>query len=193
MDWQKKQAGEEVWDPEKAYARERRGRLRLLLFILLVIAAGAVWILSVQQDTGSMGDVPLKGSMTFEEADQKMREAGYEPYGAARYQGNIQSQEYGEREVCGCSSFLSVLEAEEGKDGGLRIGHAFLEQAGHSSENPGEIYNRLKKELTKRMGTPKTVEEAGTSYCQWNRSDRSCAILGYLWESYPVLFFIYPR
>ena len=189
MDGQKQQEEDYRWDPESAYAKS--GSRRLIAFILLVIAAGAAAILYFQNRQQRFGEVELNPSMRFEEADRKMQEAGYIPVFKAEKHGNTITRYYEGRSVLGLVPAFTVLEHMEGKEGGFRVGHSFEDAVGSASENPGQVYLHLKKELTALFGEPETRTEATGSYLVWSRKTSGPVLLGYIADGIPMLYFIY--
>ena len=75
-----------VWNPEEAYRTSRAGGIRLLLLILAIAAAGALFIF--RQAGQPADDLVLEASTTFEEADEILREAGWKPQGEIHRNGN---------------------------------------------------------------------------------------------------------
>ena len=189
MNGQKRQEEDYRWDPESAYAKS--GSRRLIAFILLVIAAGAAAILYFQNKQQNFGEVELNPSMRFEEADRKMQEAGYIPVFKAEKHGSITTRYYEGRSVLGQVPAFTVLEHVEGKEGGFRVGHSFEDAEGSSSENPGQVYLHLEKELAALFGGPETRTEATGPYLVWPRKNSGPVLLGYMADGIPMLYFIY--
>lgn len=181
-----------VWEPEEAYREARSANLRLLIVILLIIAAGTAWIMGIMVHQKRTGEVLLNASMTFEEADKLLRDSGYNPMGLSYRNGKKVLQTYDSRAVFSCLPAYSMLENnEENNQRILRLDHVFEEDGKHSMADPGEVFRKLKEGLTKQHGVPEEKADATDKYLQWERKDNGLILLGYLSPSMPVLCYIW--
>lgn len=181
----------QVWDPVKADRQARLSNLRLIAVILVIIALGGAWILGSAEYKKRTGEVELNAFMTFEEADKQLLEAGYYPMGESYRGRNRVIRTYEGRKVFGLMPVYSALETEEGNGRRLRLSHLFEESGRHAMADQGEICRQLKKELTRRYGTPEEKNDVEGKYWQWNRGDHGLVMLGYMMESMPVLCYVW--
>ncbi len=191
---------ENRWDPESAYRRERSSSVRLIAFILLVAAVGAVLLFWTQKKRANAGDVDLNASMSFAQADKKMQDAGYVSFGNPETFGNTTVQYYGTSpRVFGMGADVSALDVTDGNGGMVRICHFFTEDNSwtdqvFSMDNPGEVFRYMKQNLVGIYGEPEFVQEStGISYLCWARGGGSRVILGYLQDCMPALYYVYSR
>ena len=189
MDNQNRQEDDYRWDPESAYAKSGSRRLIAFIIAVIVLGAAAIWYLQNQQP--NLGEVELKSSMRFEEADRKMQEAGYRPVFRAEKHGNITSRYYEGKSVLGLLPAFSVLEYIDGEESRFRIGHSFEDEKGSSAEKPGKVYLHLKKELTALLGEPETRSDVTGSYLAWPRKNSREVLLWYMADGMPMLYFLY--
>ena len=189
----RRQVDESIWDPEKAYQQEKSRNFRLIVFILLVAAIAGIWTWLIQRDRAMGGDVPMKSTMSFEEAERKLLDAGFEPTGEPYQNEDATIREYDGRNIYGFFADISVLEVSESKDGGVCIEHVFYEEPGHDGDHPGEVCAYMKRELTRRMGEPEELRSSTGSYWRWKRDSHSYVQLGYLTESCLIVYYVYPR
>jgi hypothetical protein len=194
MDTQEKRQPEDyIWDPEKLYAREKNSTRRLIAFILFVLALGAAALLLWSRQRAEAGDVALSSSMSFEEADRKMQEAGFSPLSETQYGAASVSREYDSPRIFGQYAVFSLLEEESGTDGGFRVTHVFREEIGSSVRHPGSVYSALKQGLIRLHGEPDSSSEAQFPYLRWDREDSSVIYLTWFSDDLPVLCYLYPR
>lgn len=181
-----------VWEPEEAYREARSANLRLLIVILLIIAAGTAWIMGIMVHQKRTGEVLLNASMTFEEADRHLRNVGYDPMGLSYRNGKKSLQTYNSRWIFDCLPAYSMLETnEENNEKMLRLDHVFQEDGKHSMADPGEVFLKLKGDLSKQYGAPEEKSDATDKYLQWKRKDNGLILLGYLGQSMPALCYIW--
>jgi hypothetical protein len=177
-----------VWNPEQADREAKIRSLRLFAVILLIAALGAVWIYTVSEQKKRTGEVDLSASLSFEEADQKLRSAGFTPLDEGYTHGSETLQTYYGRRVFGVMPVYSALESGlRENETYLRLSHIFEEDQLSSPSRPGEIFQELMKNLTKLYGAPQEISAADGPYWQWTRRDRSLVQLGYLTLSSPML------
>ena len=188
----KQNTDNQIWDPERAYRESRSGNLRLLIAILVIIVIGAAWITGILAHQKRTGEVNLNASMTFEEADRQLRNAGYNPMGLIYRNGKKAIQTYDSRPVFSCLPAYSMLEsAEENNEKMLRLDHVFQEDGKHSMADPGEICRTLRQDLTKLHGAPEEKYDSDGKYLQWKAKDNGRILLGYIDQSMPVLCYIW--
>ena len=177
-----------VWNPEEAYRTSRAGGIRLLLLILAIAAAGALFIF--RQAGQPADDLVLDASTTFEEADEILREAGWKPQGEIHRNGNETVRFYEGKGVFGCEPIYAVLQ-EENADGAreLRLGYLFEESEKSGAEDPGEVYLRLRESLNRLYGSAAETKSGSPRYLQWKQSEEGTVILGYAAQSEPILLY----
>ena len=180
------------WNPESAYGKS--GSRRLIAFILAVIVLGAAafWFFQTQQSVS--GDVALKASMRFDEADRNMQKAGFVPLFKTEKHGNLTARYYEGRNILGLLPSFTVLQyLDDGTESEYRIGHAFEDESSSSWENPGEVFLYLEKKLSEKYGAPEIRNDSSVSYYAWTRKNHSLVFLGYPDRGMAVLFFVYTR
>ena len=181
-----------VWDPEESYQQARSSGLRLLTVILLIIAAGAACLYLSLEHKKKTGEAELRASMSFEEADRTLQQSGYIPLDRIRRNGSQTYRTYDSRILFGCVPAYSMLVAEEQEsEKQLQLTHVFEESGKHGMADPGEIFLKLKEELTKLYGTPEEQRGDSVKYWQWRRKDGSLILLGYVAQSMPLLYYLW--
>ena len=180
------------WDPEQADRQARLSNFRLLAIILLIAALGGAWLMLSAAYQKKTGEVQLNASMTFEEADRALLDAGFRPMSESHRQGNTAFRTYDSREVFGFMPVYSTLETSgHESEKWLRLSHVFEESGNHAAADPGEICRKLTEDLTRQYGSPKEISNAGEKYWQWEREDRSVISLGYIMQSVPMLSYLW--
>lgn len=180
------------WDPEQADRQARLSNLRLLAIIVLIAGLGVAWYLASSAYQKRTGEVQLNASMTFEEADRALLEAGFRPMSESRRQGNTSFRTYDSREVFGFMPVYSTLETSgRESEKWLRLSHVFEESGNHAAADPGEICRNLIEDLTRQYGTPKEINSVAGKSWQWERQDRSVISLGYIMQSVPMLSYLW--
>lgn len=169
----------------------KRGRtnLRVIIFVLAVVILGGALIRNETQETERKvaldGEVLLNGDISFEEADAKLREAGFVPVESDVSPEDAQVQRYEGRKVYGHKADISLLgyTALGKKSNMLAIIHCFTEDPLTNTENPGKSFTDVREKLTQSLGKEPTEEEG---FLYWELKGRSTVIMGYmqngLWE-----------
>ena len=184
-------AEEAKWDPESAY--NKSGSFRLIAFILLVLVFGAAALFLARGKQEDPGFIDLDPSMTFEQADRKMLDSGYDPESEIYRFGTMQYRYY----CNGPAVFRFVpastaLEHVDDKDGGgLGLIHSFAESGDTSYDHPGEVFLTLKDRLTGALGEPDAHTDGREPFLYWVVNDHVSALLGYMAESVPTLYYHY--
>lgn len=176
----------------------KRGRtnLRVIIFVLAVVILGGALIRNETQGTERKvaldGEVLLNGDISFEEADAKLREAGFVPMEGSISQDGTQAQGYEGREVYGHKANLSSLgyTALGEKSNMLGISHYFVEDTPTNMENPGESFTDIREKLTQSLGKEPT-EENGFLY--WQLKGRSTVMMGYVSDGFWMLVYSYTK
>lgn len=176
----------------------KRGRtnLRVIIFVLAVVILGGALIRNETQETERKvaldGEVLLNGDISFEEADKKLREAGFVPMEGSVSQEETQAQGYEGREVYGHKATLSVLghTAVGEKSNMLAIMHYFLEDSSANREHPGKSFTDVRGKLTQSLGTEPKEEEG---FLYWDLKGRSSVMMGYVQEGFWMLVYGYTK
>lgn len=176
---------------EKWYKNEYEMDIKRVLRILaiVVIVAAVSWGIGAWMEARHVpalpGEVILKGNMSLEEADRKVREAGYIPKGeVSRDEEGSYSQAYESSEAFGYDTKGSVLGVK--KYGGNKYVLRFLyfdeSSVEYKADNPGKVFNDILNELTSRIGAdPVIIYEAsfGNRWC-WDLKGKTTVNLCYV-------------
>ena len=128
----------------------------------------------------------------FEEADKKLREAGFVPMDGNIFQLDGQIQDYEGREVYGHKATLSVLgyTAVGEKSNMLAIMHYFLEDSSANREHPGKSFTDVREKLTQSLGKEPKEEEG---FLFWELKGRSSVMMGYVQDGLWMLVYAYSK
>ncbi len=177
----------------------RRSVVRALIlaavFVLIVCFAWMAYRWSTQRYEALPGEVILNGRMSFEKADEKLKNAGFKPMGDSRRYKYVVNQYYEGIEVCGYTaeySYLSVDTAPE--KGSIQIVHVFKDTKESSTENPGKICMAVKEELTRRIGEEpmEGTDENGRFWC-WTLKGSAKALMMYAGKENLLLSYVYSK
>ena len=176
----------------------KRGRtnLRVIIFVLAVVILGGALVRNETQETERKvaldGEVLLNGDISFEEADKKLREAGFVPMDGNIFQLDGQIQDYEGREVYGHKATLSVLgyTAVGEKSNMLAIMHYFLEDSSANREHPGKSFTDVREKLTQSLGKEPKEEEG---FLFWELKGRSSVMMGYVQDGLWMLVYAYSK
>lgn len=182
------------WDPESAYRRS--GSARLITFIAVLLIAAAVLLVWSQKATEASGDIEIKSSMSFEEADQYLQNSGYVPGGEIYSRGSQKTRTYGESpKVFGLIPFSCTLDCFNGTETGFRLVYSFFEDSSkekYTITDPGPVLIRIRDNLNKLYGEPLLInEESSLPHMQWKRANGDIILLGYLTADTPALVYLY--
>ena len=180
---------------EKA-GKRMKNNLLVIVFVLIALILGGALVKSGNEVTERKvaldGEVLLNGDISFEEADAKLREAGFEPLDGNVFQLEGQIQDYKGRKVYGHKAILSVLgyTAVGEKSNMLAIMHYFLEDSSANREHPGENFTDVREKLTQSLGKEPTEEEG---FLNWQLKGGSSAMMGYIQDGLWMLVYAYTK
>ena len=189
---------------EKWYKNEYEMDIKRVLRIIaiIIIVAAAAWGIGAWMEARHVpalpGEVILKGNMSFEEADRKVREAGYIPRGEfTQDEEENHGQAYESVEAFGYKTKGSVLGVEE--SGGYRYVLFFLYFDESSKEyktgNPGKVFNDILNELTGRIGADPVVTNEtsfGNRWC-WDLKGKTTVNLCYVADGVVCVNYCYSK
>lgn len=170
--------------------------LRLIGFILVAIVLAAMLLnngrMYNERKVALDGEVLLNGDISFEEADQKLREAGFVPLDGGVSQEEAQVQRYEGREVYGHKAELSSLgyTAYGENSNMLAISHYFMEDPSTNMENPGESFTDIRQKLTQGLGKEPSEEEG---FLFWQLKGKSSVMMGYVSDGFWMLVYSYTK
>ena len=181
-------------------AASRRRIRRILLTAVIIMIACFAWMtyeLCTQRHAALPGEVILNGRMSFEKANEKMKNAGFVPMGEVRTLKDAVNQYYEGVDVCGYKTEYSYLtEGLDTESRSLQIVHVFKDTKASNLDNPGEICKAVVEGLTKSIG--KDPEEGkdgfGTGrYWFWTLKGNAEAVLLYMGDENLMLTYVYSR
>ena len=186
-------------DAVKKIARRETGKALILaaVFVLIICFAWMAYRWSTQRHEALPGEVILKGRMSFEKADEKLKDAGFKPMGVSRQYKNVTNQYYEGVDVCGYKTEYSYLsENQNPENRSLEIVHVFKDTKESNLDNPGEICKTVVEELTKIIG--KEPEEGkdgyGTEkYLFWTLKASTEAVVLYMGDENLMLTYVYNK
>ena len=152
-------------DPVKTITRRETGKALILaaVFVLIICFAWMTYRWCTQRHEALPGEVILNGRMSFQRADEKLKDAGFKPMGLSRQYKDVTNQYYEGVDVCGYTTEYSYLsETKNPENRSLQIVHVFKDTEESNLDNPGEICKAVVEELTKIIG--KEPEEGKDGY-----------------------------
>lgn len=185
-------------DNDVKAARSRKKTI-IMVAVLLLIACLA-WMAydwNTQRHKALPGEVILNGRMSFEKADEMLKDAGFKPLGAVRRLKDVVNQYYEGVNVCGYTTEYSYLTDDQSAgNGSLQIVHVFKDTETSNMDNPGEICKAVVEGLTKSIG--KEPEEGkdgfGTGrYWFWTLKANTEAVLLYMGDENLMLTYVYRK
>ena len=165
------------------------------VFILIACFAWMAYDLCTQRHEALPGEVILNGSMSFEKADKKLKDAGFKPMGVSRRYKDILNEYYEGMDICGYTTEYSYLSIDTTRESGnLQIVHVFKDTKESSAENPGEICRTVKEELTRRIGEEpmEGTDDNGRFWC-WPLKGSAKALLVYVGKENLLLSYVYNK
>ena len=186
-------------DPVKTITRRETGKALILaaVFVLIICFAWMTYRWCTQRHEALPGEVILNGRMSFQRADEKLKDAGFKPMGLSRQYKDVTNQYYEGMDVCGYTTEYSYLsETKNPENRSLQIVHVFKDTEESNLDNPGEICKAVVEELTKIIG--KEPEEGkdgyGTEkYLFWTLKASTEAVVLYMGDGNLMLTYVYNR
>ena len=144
---------------------------KIAIVILIVVAAlwgYSEWI-SIRRVQALPGEVILKATMTFEEADSKVREAGNIPKAEAYTKGADTYRDYEGGEAFGYKTWGSMLGLVKSNRRYFFYDLYILEESkNYNQDNPGEVFDTIREELTSKVGRAPRETESLSSRKTWS-------------------------
>ena len=186
-------------DPVKTITRRETGKALILAaaFVLIICFAWMTYRWCTQRHEALPGEVILNGRMSFQRADEKLKDAGFKPMGLSRQYKDVTNQYYEGVDVCGYTTEYSYLsETKNPENRSLQIVHVFKDTEESNLDNPGEICKAVVEELTKIIG--KEPEEGkdgyGTEkYLLWTLKANTEAVVLYMGDKNLMLTYVYNK
>ena len=186
-------------DPVKTITRRETGKALILaaVFVLIICFAWMTYRWCTQRYEALPGEVILNGRMSFQRADEKLKDAGFKPMGLSRQYKDVTNQYYEGMDVCGYTTEYSYLsETKNPENRSLQIVHVFKDTEESNLDNPGEICKAVVEELTKIIG--KEPEEGkdgyGTEkYLFWTLKASTEAVVLYMGDKNLMLMYVYNK
>ena len=186
-------------DPVKTITRRETGKALILaaVFVLIICFAWMTYRWCTQRYEALPGEVILNGRMSFQRADEKLKDAGFKPMGLSRQYKDVTNQYYEGMDVCGYTTEYSYLsETKNPENRSLQIVHVFKDTEESNLDNPGEICKAVVEELTKIIG--KEPEEGkdgyGTEkYLFWTLKASTEAVVLYMGDKNLMLTYVYNK
>ena len=186
-------------DPVKTTTRRETGKALILaaVFVLIICFAWMTYRWCTQRYEALPGEVILNGRMSFQRADEKLKDAGFKPMGLSRQYKDVTNQYYEGMDVCGYTTEYSYLsETKNPENRSLQIVHVFKDTESSNLDNPGEICRAVVEELTKIIG--KEPEEGkdgyGTEkYLFWTLKASTEAVVLYMGDKNLMLMYVYNK
>ena len=186
-------------DPVKTITRRETGKALILaaVFVLIICFAWMTYRWCTQRYEALPGEVILNGRMSFQRADEKLKDAGFKPMGLSRQYKDVTNQYYEGVDVCGYTTEYSYLsETKNPENRSLQIVHVFKDTEESNLDNPGEICKAVVEELTKIIG--KEPEEGkdgyGTEkYLFWTLKASTEAVVLYMGDKNLMLMYVYNK
>ncbi len=186
-------------DPVKTITRRETGKALILaaVFVLIICFAWMTYRWCTQRHEALPGEVILNGRMSFQRADEKLKDAGFKPMGLSRQYKDVTNQYYEGVDVCGYTTEYSYLsETKNPENRSLQIVHVFKDTEESNLDNPGEICKAVVEELTKIIG--KEPEEGkdgyGTEkYLFWTLKASTEAVVLYMGDKNLMLMYVYNK
>ena len=186
-------------DPVKTTTRRETGKALILaaVFVLIICFAWMTYRWCTQRHEALPGEVILNGRMSFQRADEKLKDAGFKPMGLSRQYKDVTNQYYEGMDVCGYTTEYSYLsETKNPENRSLQIVHVFKDTEESNLDNPGEICKAVVEELTKIIG--KEPEEGkdgyGTEkYLLWTLKASTEAVVLYMGDKNLMLTYVYNK
>ena len=186
-------------DPVKTNTRRETGKALILaaVFVLIICFAWMTYRWCTQRHEALPGEVILNGRMSFQRADEKLKDAGFKPMGLSRQYKDVTNQYYEGVDVCGYTTEYSYLsETKNPENRSLQIVHVFKDTEESNLDNPGEICKAVVEELTKIIG--KEPEEGkdgyGTEkYLFWTLKASTEAVVLYMGDKNLMLTYVYNK
>ena len=186
-------------DPVKTITRRETGKALILaaVFVLIICFAWMTYRWCTQRHEALPGEVILNGRMSFQRADEKLKDAGFKPMGLSRQYKDVTNQYYEGVDVCGYTTEYSYLsETKNPENRSLQIVHVFKDTESSNLDNPGEICKAVVEELTKIIG--KEPEEGkdgyGTEkYLFWTLKASTEAVVLYMGDKNLMLMYVYNK
>ena len=186
-------------DPIKTITRRETGKALILaaVFVLIICFAWMTYRWCTQRHEALPGEVILNGRMSFQRADEKLKDAGFKPMGLSRQYKDVTNQYYEGVDVCGYTTEYSYLsETKNPENRSLQIVHVFKDTEESNLDNPGEICKAVVEELTKIIG--KEPEEGkdgyGTEkYLLWTLKASTEAVVLYMGDKNLMLTYVYNK
>ena len=186
-------------DPVKTITRRETGKALILaaVFVLIICFAWMTYRWCTQRHEALPGEVILNGRMSFQRADEKLKDAGFKPMGLSRQYKDVTNQYYEGVDVCGYTTEYSYLsETKNPENRSLQIVHVFKDTEESNLDNPGEICKAVVEELTKIIG--KEPEEGkdgyGTEkYLLWTLKANTEAVVLYMGDKNLMLTYVYNK
>ncbi|QTE75541.1 hypothetical protein JS518_06600 [Clostridiales bacterium FE2010] len=185
--------------PVKTITRRETGKALILaaVFVLIICFAWMTYRWCTQRHEALPGEVILNGRMSFQRADEKLKDAGFKPMGLSRQYKDVTNQYYEGVDVCGYTTEYSYLsETKNPENRSLQIVHVFKDTEESNLDNPGEICKAVVEELTKIIG--KEPEEGkdgyGTEkYLFWTLKASTEAVVLYMGDKNLMLTYVYNK
>ena len=186
-------------DPVKTITRRETGKALILaaVFVLIICFAWMTYRWCTQRHEALPGEVILNGHMSFQRADEKLKDAWFKPMGLSRQYKDVTNQYYEGMDVCGYTTEYSYLsETKNPENRSLQIVHVFKDTEESNLDNPGEICKTVVEELTKIIG--KEPEEGkdgyGTEkYLFWTLKASTEAVVLYMGDKNLMLTYVYNK
>ena len=188
---------------DKIYNQDGSESKRVLRIFAIIILVGVIaWGVGMWMDARHVpqlpGEVMLKGNISLEEADRKVREAGYIPRSEISQDENGHYwQAYESNEVFGYKTVGSVLVIDESTRPRYVSLFLYFHESSkeYKTDNPGKVFNDILNELTGRIGAdPVIINETsiGNRLC-WDLKEKTTVNLYYVEDGVVSVAYCYAK
>ena len=172
-------------------------RLRKIAVVILIVVA-VLWGYSAWKSARHVpalpGEVILKATMAFEEADSKVQEAGNIPKDEVYTKGVDTYRNYEGGEAFGYKTWGSMLGHVKSSGNYFFYDLYILEESKqYNQDNPGEVFHTIQEELTNQTGkVSKEVESlSGRKTWSWNLEGKTEVGLFYTQDGVVTVRYVY--
>ena len=134
--------------------RRRNKIIRVVIALLLMLVLLKVFAYDTTEKSKLLlpGDAKLSSSMSFEEADRKMQEAGFVPFTEVFEDADGSFRWYKGVDIYGYTPYFSAIGIADSTKHWSQIVHFFQEPESADMKNPGKIITDIKEKLTESIG-----------------------------------------